>query len=296
MIKTIIVDDEPEIIHEMKFLLEELKGFDIVGVYTNPLQAIEEAGKKLPECAFLDIEMFGMSGLEVAERLSFINPNIEVVFVTAYNNYASQAFEVNAIDYILKPIKRERLERLLVKLLNKKENNSRENNNKVGNSKCSIKSFGDFVVSIGDQTIKWKRHKTKELFAYLLQLQGKSILKYKLCELLWPELSQEQALANLQTSIWAMRKSFKEICFEGIKIEYHDDRYIVKLEDVEWDVLEFEKYYQIYKKTGSEKDLEKALVHYSGEYLEGEEWLWAYAPRENYRIIRKSMVVKMRKS
>lgn len=287
MIRTIIVDDEPAILHEMKYLLEELKAFDIVGAYTNPLKAIEEAVEKQPECAFLDMEMFGMGGIELAERLATINPEIDVVFVTAYNNYASQAFEVNAIDYILKPIKRERLEKLLVKLLNKKGNN-----HKVNDYKCSIKSFGNFEVSIGDQTIKWKRSKTKELFANLLQLHGKSILKYKLCELLWPKLSQEQALANLQTSMWDIRKSFKDIGFEGIKLEYYDDRYFVKLEQVTWDVLEFERYYQNYKKAGSQEELEKALEHYSGEYLEGEEWLWAYAPRENYRNMRKAMVTK----
>lgn len=288
MIRTIIVDDEPAILHEMKYLLEELKAFDVVGVYTNPFKAIEEAGEKQPECAFLDIEMFGISGVEAAERLVFINPDIEVVFVTAYNNYASQAFEVNAIDYILKPVKRERLEKFLVKLLNKKENN-----NKVNNVKCNIKSFGEYVISVGDQTIKWKRSKTKELFAYLIQWHGKSVTKYSLCDLLWPQLSQEQSLANLQTSMWAMRKSFKDIGFQGIKIEYYDDRYFVKLEEVEWDVLEFDRHYQNYKETGSKEELELALRCSSGDYLEGEEWLWAYAPRENYRNIIKSMVAKM---
>src|SRR5699024_10415720 len=65
---------------------------------------------------FLDIEMPNTNGLELAEKIIEVNPNIEIVFVTAYNEYAVQAFEVNALDYLLKPVKTERLAKTLARL------------------------------------------------------------------------------------------------------------------------------------------------------------------------------------
>lgn len=285
MIKTIIVDDEPVILDEMKDLFEGENSFDIAGIYTEPLKALDEAREIMPECAFLDIEMMGMSGIELAERLASINTDMDIIFVTAYNNYAAQAFEVNAIDYLLKPVQPARLKKTLERLVEKRKIYSK--NKKI---KCTIRSFGSFEVFIGENIIKWNRSKTKEVFAYLIQWQGKSISKYMLSEELWPQHSQEQALAYLQTSIWAIRKKFREVGFQGVHIEYSDDKYFIKLDGVDWDAVKFERHYQEFKKFGKREEVKAALNYYRGEYLEGEDWLWAYADRESYRRMYKELV------
>jgi two-component SAPR family response regulator len=278
MLTAIIVDDEPAILDEMKDLLSAEKGIAVAGVYTEPLKALEEAKTIKPQCAFLDIELMGMSGIELAERLFFINPDMDIIFVTAYNNYGAQAFEVNAVDYLLKPVCAERLRRTLEKLQKRRKNICTDNN-----SLCTIRSFGGFAVYVGEHAVKWSRSKTKELFALLMQQKGKSITKYKLCELLWPEQTQEHTLAYLQTSMWSIRKSFRDMGFRGISIEYCDDRYLMKLDNVFWDVSEFERHYQAFKKSGSAEELKAALRLYADEYLEEEDWLWAYAERERCR-------------
>jgi len=286
MIKTIIVDDEPAIAEEMKNLLGAEEGLDIAGAYTEPLKALEAAEKIIPECAFLDIEMIGMSGIELAERLLSINSEMEIVFVTAYNHYATQAFEVNAVDYLLKPVQPARLKKTLDRLRRRREVYGEKNTG------CTIRSFGGFEVYVGRHILKWNRSKTREVFAYLLQWCGKSISKYKLCDELWTGHFQEQALAYLQTSIWSIRKKLREVAFEGIHIEFSDDRYHVWLDRVEWDAAEFGKHYREYKKSGRLKDLEASLDYYSGEYMEGEDWLWAYADRESFRRMYEELVDK----
>lgn len=287
MIKTIIVDDEPVITEEMKDLLCGYENYEVIGAYSEPLAALEEVKIIKPDCAFLDIEMMGMSGIELAERLLTLNQDIEIVFVTAYNHYAAQAFEVNAVDYLLKPVSPERLQKSLEKMEKR-----RTVNLKTTNHICEIKCFGGFEVFIGDQMIKWNRSKTRELFAYLLQRQGKSVSKFKLCDVLWPEQSQEQALAYLQTSIWTIRKKFKEYGYDRIRIEYTDHRYFVSLDGVICDTAEFEKHYREYKNTGEASAYNMAAECYQGEYLEGEDWLWAYEDRAYYQELYDEMVRK----
>ena len=284
MIKTIIVDDEPIIMEELADLLSNYKNYKVSGIYSEPLAALEEAKNLKPDCAFLDIEMMGMDGIELAERLLMLNHGMEIVFVTAYNHYAAQAFEVNAVDYLLKPVSPDRLQKALVKM-EKRRPLSLE----ITNQSCIIKCFGGFEVFVGDQRIKWSRAKTRELFAYLLQWQGKSLSKYMLSELFWPEQSQEQALAYLQTSIWTIRKKFKEAGYEGLRIEYSDHRYFVSLDGVISDIAEFKKHYHEFKKTKEAKENKMAREYYKGAFLEGEDWLWAYSDRAKYEGMYKEL-------
>lgn len=285
MIKTIIVDDEPVIAEEMEDLLRSHESYEVLGTYTEPLAALEGAQKINPDCAFLDIEMMGMSGIELAEKLLVLNQNMEIVFVTAYNHYAVQAFEVNAIDYLLKPVSPERLRKTLERIEKRSPGKVKRENHA-----CIIKCFGGFEVFVGDQIIKWSRAKTRELFAYLIQWQGKSLSKYALCELFWPEHSPEQGLAYLQTSLWTIRKKLKEAGYEGLRVEYSDHRYFVHLEGLSCDVVEFEKHYQAFEGAKDIGVRRLAADCYHGPYMEGEGWLWAYPDQAKYERMYQAIV------
>lgn len=275
--RIILVDDEPVILEDLKAMLEGYKNIEMAASYTESAEVIEELDKTKPDCAILDIEMAGMNGIDLAEKLISVNPDIEVVFVTAYNNYAAQAFEVNAIDYLLKPIRPERLnkaiEKVLMRIADRPAKSPRA---------CRIRCFGSFEVTVGTCAVKWSRSKSKELFAYLLQNEGKWISKYKLCDVQWSEYRPEQALAYLQTSIYALRKNLKESGFEGIKIEYYDDRYRLTVIDSDWDLRQFEQKYEDFIKNGSSEAGKMAMDLYRGEYLEGEDWLWSDLNRGYY--------------
>jgi DNA-binding LytR/AlgR family response regulator len=110
----LIADDEPHLAQalqrELKALWPELQ---IVGIARNGIEAAAAIQTHAPDIAFLDIQMPGMTGLEVAQG---IEGTTRVVFVTAYDQYALQAFDHSALDYLLKPVKRERLARTVDKL------------------------------------------------------------------------------------------------------------------------------------------------------------------------------------
>jgi len=114
-IRTIIADDEFPARSELKFLLEGIEDIQVVAVAEDGIQALELIEQKSPDLVFLDIQMGGKTGLEVAKELMGLEKEPIVVFVTAYDEYALDAFTVNAVDYLLKPYEEERL----VKLINR---------------------------------------------------------------------------------------------------------------------------------------------------------------------------------
>lgn len=106
--RAVIADDEPRARQFLEKLLGEHEDVEVVGIARGGAEAIEKIAALKPDVAFLDIHMPDLSGLEVARHLRG-EPQPIVVFVTAYDQYAVEAFEVAALDYLLKPIRRERL-------------------------------------------------------------------------------------------------------------------------------------------------------------------------------------------
>lgn len=112
--KAYLVDDEPLAVARLQALLEADGRVQIAGSSTSPRQALAALRRKPPDVLFLDIEMPGMSGFELLERLP--SPQPLIVFTTAYDQYSLEAFKVNSIDYLLKPIEPQHLSRAIAKL------------------------------------------------------------------------------------------------------------------------------------------------------------------------------------
>lgn len=121
--RVLIVDDERLARNELNRLLDKFPEIEVVGEASNGETAIEKIQELAPDLVFLDIQMPGMTGFEVLEHLRVV-PN--VIFVTAYDEYALKAFEVNALDYVLKPVELSRLEKAIKKVLLKAEDSSFE--------------------------------------------------------------------------------------------------------------------------------------------------------------------------
>lgn len=116
MVRLIIVDDEECALDELDYIIRKEPGFEICGAYTNPLIALSQIIIQKPDVVFLDIEMPELNGLSLAKEMISINSDIKFVFITSYDEYALKAFEVNAFDYILKPIDEVRFKKTLDKL------------------------------------------------------------------------------------------------------------------------------------------------------------------------------------
>ncbi len=112
-LRALIVDDEQLARDELSFQLGRLGGVSIVGQAGNGIEAIEAVERLKPDLVFLDIQMPGLTGFEVARRVLESGLPCHVVFVTAFDQYAIEAFEVNAVDYLLKPVEPPRLEQAL---------------------------------------------------------------------------------------------------------------------------------------------------------------------------------------
>ncbi len=111
--KTLIVDDERLARQELKNLLSQVDDIEIIGEATEADEALELIEEKKPELVFLDIQMPGKDGFQLLEELTF---SPKVVFVTAYDEYAIKAFEVNALDYLVKPVNTDRLKEAVQKV------------------------------------------------------------------------------------------------------------------------------------------------------------------------------------
>ena len=114
--KILIVDDEPLARSRLRDLLDDIGGHTIVGEASNGRDALTQAQALQPEIILLDIRMPELNGLEVAMHLSRFDNAPSVIFTTAYDEHALKAFEANAIDYLLKPIRSSRLEQALAKI------------------------------------------------------------------------------------------------------------------------------------------------------------------------------------
>ena len=109
-IRVLVVDDEQLAREELCFLLGQAGDVDIVGQAGDGVEALRLAGDLRPEVVFLDVQMPGLTGFEVARRLIEADLPAQLVFVTAFDQYAIEAFGVNAVDYVLKPVDADRLE------------------------------------------------------------------------------------------------------------------------------------------------------------------------------------------
>jgi len=120
MLKVILVDDEEPVLDELSYILGKLDRVEILGCYTNPVEALEHIRRSEANLVFLDIKMPQISGLCAAQEIIDFGKNIGIIFVTAHDEYAVKAFEINAIDYVMKPVSIGRLNGCIDRVLNRK--------------------------------------------------------------------------------------------------------------------------------------------------------------------------------
>jgi len=109
-LRAVLVDDEQLARDELGYLLGQLGGIEVIGHAGNGVEALSTIDRLRPDVVFLDVQMPGLTGFEVARRLADGGTASHIIFVTAYDQHAIEAFEVNAVDYLLKPVEPGRLE------------------------------------------------------------------------------------------------------------------------------------------------------------------------------------------
>ena len=141
MYKVVIVDDEPGARSIIKRMVNNVHGYEVVAEFSEATNLIEEITSIEPDVLFLDIHLGEISGLDIARTLYDIRCETSIVFISAYDNYAIQAFEYNIVDYILKPVNRDRLEKSLKKIEQNNTPHARSNNEDEASGEGSTLRF-----------------------------------------------------------------------------------------------------------------------------------------------------------
>lgn len=148
-IKTVIVDDERPSREELKFLLKKFPEFDILKEFDNGFEALSYISTVPVDVVFFDVNMPGFNGISLAEALKEIEDTPLVVFITAYSEHAIKAFELNALDYILKPVDESRFVKTVAKIKEKLKIT------KVGNPMFVMCEFRGEIILVKPQEINY---------------------------------------------------------------------------------------------------------------------------------------------
>ncbi len=282
--KVVIIDDEQLAVDVLEILLSKIKGIEIIGKYTDPQIALADIPKLNADVAFVDMEMGELHGLELAEIIQSKYPNhLEIVFVTAYPQFALDAFEVNAIDYLLKPVIQERLEQTIEKL-ERRLGNYQKSQEQVKQTKedLFVQVMGSFhLIDTNGNEVKWRTRKVKELFVYLWHQQEKGVHRSELITHLWPDTTEDRAKALMHTTVYQLRKVIREIGFEKPVI-LRNEHYVLNIH-VNSDLDQLNKL--LTSSSINTETIEKILELYQGNYLEIEDYDWAISKQETIKSL-----------
>ena len=245
--KILLVDDEELQLLRLEGAIKNILPKEEYLMCTNPLKALEETQNTQIDLAFLDIEMPGINGIQLAKKIKSVNPLIKIIFVTAFNDYALEAYKIHASGYITKPVNEMKIKEEideLEKYIPLKENN-----------KIQIKCFGNFEVFHNGEPLTFKYQKSKEVLAYLVDREGALININELNAVLWEE-DHKSYLRNLIADI---QKTLKAIDCSDIFIKKRNG-YAIDINKVDCDAYEYKK------------DNPNAIRMYRGEYMIQYSW------------------------
>ncbi|OMD70596.1 hypothetical protein BSK48_14850 [Paenibacillus odorifer] len=288
MIQAILVDDERLALVKLEFMLKKIPSLHIAASYTDPSQAIQEAPSYHPDVIFIDIEMPEINGLQAAEMLQEACPNANIIFVTAYNHYAVEAFEINALDYILKPVRNDRLLKAVQRL---EERLSLAPKLIIAKEEVTIRCLQSLRFERGGQSLnnlRWRTSKAQELFAFLLHNRNRFVSKDMLIELLWPDFNLKKASTHLYTTIYQVRQ-----CLKQNEVDLHisnlsgGEGYTLETGSMLIDVDKWEQGILALETVSEVNCAEHQVLFelYSGDYYDDYDYLWAESERQRLRTI-----------
>jgi two-component SAPR family response regulator len=285
--KAILIDDERLALNHLEKRLAKLGQVEIVGKHMDPRKGIEQIGQEDVDVVFLDIHMPELNGLELAEQLLAIKPFLNIVFVTAYDHFAVQAFELNALDYVVKPVSMERLKKTTQRVRDRL--GIKDGETAVGGKPVKLNMFRQFAVEANDgqmSAIQWRTAKAQELFLYILQHRGQMVRKSFLVEMLWPEFEPAKAYPQLYTTVYHIRKTLSQFG-ERFHIANSLEGYVLHIQNVLLDVDQWEQH--IVSGTPLTQDTiqthREMMKLNDGEYLQEYDYWWAEPERHRIKLL-----------
>ena len=208
----ITVDDERPMLKALTDIVKSSSDIEEVYPFSACTAALEWVSENNADVAFLDINMRGMGGLALAEKINEIHPECKIVFCTGYEEYALNAIKLRCSGYLMKPVTREDVQKEIDHIKSKSPDVSL----------LDVKCFGHFEVLKNGEALIFKRKKAKELFAVLVDRNGAGMTGKQICAIMWPENTDDvKNMDYLRHLVGDLKKALanvgaeKVLCQEG---------------------------------------------------------------------------------
>ena len=242
----IAVDDEPLMLGALTKAVKASPDITSVADFTSCEEALDFLKSNPADIAFLDINMRGMGGLSLAEKIIGLSPDCKIVFCTGYEEYAIPAFKLHASGYLMKPISAKDVQVEIDNIKGVRRNQK----------PLSVKCFGNFEVYAKGEKLVFKRSKTKELFAYLVDRNGAGVTVAEIGVALWENDEGQKNQNYIHQLFRDLRQSLEAVGMEEI-FERNNYFYSINPEKLDCD-------YYAYLKTGKPA--------FRGEYMTQYSW------------------------
>ena len=250
------VDDEILILRLVLSMCHELPQISDAQGFSNAAEALKWLEGHHADVALLDIDMPGISGLVLAKEIKERYPDTAIIFLTGYSQFALEAISLHVSGYLLKPVEKERLAAEVAYALSQSPRHAEK-----PTSHITVQTFGGFDVYVKGERVAFKRSKSKELLAYLIDRQGCSVKRASAFGVLWEDTMYDRAMQKqMDVVVRSLRSTLNEYGIGQILKMQGGDMWIVP-EELDCDLYRFLK--------GDPR----AVNAYRGEYMN--EYSWA---------------------
>ena len=241
----VAVDDEVLMLGALVNAIKASPDIKAVNDFSDSETALNFVRENAVDVAFLDINMRGMGGLELAQKILEMRPECKIVFCTGYEEYAIPAFKLHAAGYLMKPVSAEDIQVEInnIKGLRKKE------------KPLEVKCFGNFEVYANGEKLTFKRSKTKELFAFLIDRNGAGVTVNEISVALWEDDDIQKNQNYIHQLFRDLRQTLEAVGIHDI-FEKKNYLYSINPQKIECD-------YFSYLKTGKPEFLGEYMYQYS---------------------------------
>ena len=245
--KAIAVDDEIYMLESLQEAICASDDIELTKTFSSCSAAIAYAEGNPIDIAFLDINMRGIGGLGLAEKLVEIHPRCKIIFCTGHEEYAVSAFQLHASGYLMKPITAEAVQKEIDHIKGAKSEEKL----------LTVKCFGNFEVYFNGEILPFKRKKAKELLAVLIDRNGAGMTAKQICAILFPDDTDDtKNLAYLRQLVLDLKNTLKAI--RGDEVLKHETPYYrINTNLIKCDYLSF---------------LESGSPKFHGEYMTQYSW------------------------
>ena len=245
--KAIAVDDEIYMLETLQEAVSSSPEIEQVEAFSSCSAAIAYAKEHPIDIAFLDINMRGIGGLGLAEKLMELHPRCHIIFCTGYQEYAVSAFQLHVSGYLMKPITAEAVQKEIDHIKGVK----------TTEKLLTIKCFGNFEVLYNGVILPFKRKKAKELLAVLVDRNGAGLTAKQICAILFSDdTDDDKNSAYLRQLVLDLKKTLKSVHAEDV-FQHDTPYYRIDTNLVRCDYISF---------------LETGKPHFYGEYMTQYSW------------------------